>query len=77
MKQPDRTAITEAVRNGDLPTGALALYARWWQLETWLRSLAYVELRAKFGMSWVNELALAATIRQERDQSRIASRVVV
>lgn len=35
-----------------LPPMSLALYARWWQLETWLRQLAYVELRARDGKLW-------------------------
>jgi len=35
-----------------LPPESLALYARWWQLETWLRQLAYVELRARDGRKW-------------------------
>jgi hypothetical protein len=35
-----------------LPPESLALYARWWQLETWLRQLAYVELRARDGRQW-------------------------
>jgi hypothetical protein len=35
------------------PPRLRALYARWWQLETWLRELAYVELRALLGTRWV------------------------
>lgn len=35
-----------------VPAEALALYGRWWQLETWLRELLYVELKAKFGVAW-------------------------
>ena len=35
-----------------MPGQSLALDARWWQLETWLRELAYVELRALFGSGW-------------------------
>lgn len=34
------------------PRLATVIYGRWWQLETWLRSLCYVELRAKYGAAW-------------------------
>lgn len=37
-----------------MPPMALAGYARWWQLETWLRDLVYVEFRALFGTEWVD-----------------------
>jgi hypothetical protein len=42
------------------------LYARWWQLETWLRQLAYVELRARDGQQW-DQAVLAASGRQSQD----------
>ncbi len=35
-----------------MPPASAALYARWWQLETWLRELCYVELRALHGANW-------------------------
>lgn len=41
----------------ELPRRVLATYARLWQLETWLRQMVYVELRANF---WKR---LAATSR--------------
>ena len=47
---------------------AVAIYARWWQFETWLRELVYVELRAESGTSWADEVASA---RQERDASSL------
>jgi hypothetical protein len=37
-----------------MPPVALAGYARWWQFETWLRDLVYVEFRAMFGVEWVD-----------------------
>jgi hypothetical protein len=37
-----------------MPPTSAALYARWWQLETWLRELCYVELRALYGATWQN-----------------------
>jgi hypothetical protein len=36
----------------DLPQQVLETYARLWQLETWLRQLVYVQLRAKSGDAW-------------------------
>ena len=39
-----------------VPVEASALHARWWQLETWLRSLAYVGLCTRFGASWLSEI---------------------
>ena len=35
-----------------LPPRVLEIYARLWQLETWLRQLVYVHLRAKAGDAW-------------------------
>lgn len=49
-----------------LPPQSLALYARWWQLETWLRQLAYVELRALYGMKW-EDVVREALARQSQD----------
>jgi hypothetical protein len=40
----------------DLPPGRLAAYARLWQFETWLRTMAYVELRARFGDDWAKDI---------------------
>src|SRR5690349_16397114 len=31
---------------------AIECYARWWQLETYVRELVYTELRTKFGGGW-------------------------
>lgn len=58
-------AVT-AVAQGGMPEAAMATYARWWQLETWLRDLVYLELRAKYGAAWQSVVALA-TGRQRKD----------
>ncbi|RKT76666.1 hypothetical protein DFJ68_0062 [Terracoccus luteus] len=60
-----RIAMEEAVRNG-MPPRALGVFARWWQLETWLRDLAYVELRARYGREWEGILK-AGLGRQAQD----------
>lgn len=42
-----------------MPLLALETYARWWQLESWLRELAYVELRARDGVAWASNAKMA------------------
>ncbi|TPQ22624.1 hypothetical protein FGD71_008635 [Streptomyces sporangiiformans] len=49
-----------------MPARSLALYARWWQLEAWLRELIYVELRSLYGAAWLDRLR-AASGRQTQD----------
>jgi len=43
-----------------MPETSLALFSRWWQLETWLRQLTYVELRARDGVAWKDQVRAAA-----------------
>lgn len=59
------TAVDVAARNG-MPARSVGVYSRWWQLETWLRDLVYVELRAKYGAVWEGVVARAAG-RQAQD----------
>lgn len=61
-------ALSAVLDNLDMPARALALYARWWQLENWLRSLAYVELRSRDGLTWSDSLGFQAYNRQEKDK---------
>lgn len=46
-----RRSIESSIGSG-VPPDAVAFAARWWQLETWLRELLYLELRAKHGTAW-------------------------
>src|SRR5215207_6859981 len=46
----------------------LALYGRWWQLETWLRELVYTEVRAERGSGWEAALGQQTATRAERDE---------
>lgn len=48
-----------------MPPLASGLYGRWWQLETWLRSLVYVELRAARGAAWMDALPKTSESRQQ------------
>jgi hypothetical protein len=50
-----RGAIEQAVDHGT-PALSVAVYSRWWQLETWLRQLVYLEFRAKWGGGWSDHL---------------------
>jgi hypothetical protein len=45
------TSLDRAIRHG-VPVEAVALYARWWQFETWLRNLTYFVLRSLWGAEW-------------------------
>ena len=58
-----QAAIRAGWANG-VPETASALYGRWWQLETWLRSIVYVELRAALGSKWSDELPKVSESRQ-------------
>ncbi len=59
------TALRSVVPHA-VPGLAVATYSRWWQLETWLRELVYVELRALLGRDWQDALKVA-TKRQTQD----------
>jgi HEPN superfamily Swt1-like protein len=69
MPDTSRHAL-EAALMSSVPASSLALYGRWWQFETWLRSLVYVELRAKYGVRWTDQLDTSTSNRQERDRQR-------
>lgn len=59
-------ALSAGWNTGGVPTAASALYSRWWQLETWLRSLVYVELRSEKGGAWADGLPSTSADRQQR-----------
>ena len=61
-----RRALQGALRSG-VPAASVAFYARWWQLETWLRTLCYLELRAAYGRQWITQLAGSAQRRAVQD----------
>ena len=42
----------------ELPDRILHTYSRLWQLETWLRLMVYVELKADMGDSWMDKIKL-------------------
>jgi hypothetical protein len=62
----DMSSLNQAVRAG-VPREAVALYARWWQLEGWLRQLAYFVLRATWGITWESEINARAVEYARRD----------
>jgi hypothetical protein len=63
-----RAAIGPAIENAQMPPAVLALYARWWQIETWLRQLVYVELRSRDGTAWEANLDAETVKRLKRDR---------
>lgn len=65
---PAEVAIERAKASG-VPAEALAAYARWWQLETWLRQLVNIELRARYGVAWANQLAPDASVRAAKERA--------
>jgi len=50
----DLDALLDVV--AELPPRALRSYVRLWQLETWLRHMVYVELRALAGIQWQQQI---------------------
>lgn len=50
------TLKTTVERVAGLPPESLETYARLWQLETWLRRMVYVELRALAGDQWASRV---------------------
>jgi hypothetical protein len=63
-----RKAIMSAWASG-MPPLSSAVYGRWWQLESWLRSLVYVELRAERGAAWADALPKRYESRQHGDNA--------
>lgn len=55
----DTQSLLARVVSYGLPEGALGAFARWWQLESWLRELAYTELRARDGVTWADNAKMA------------------
>src|SRR6266508_2569130 len=58
--------LRSATTNG-VPAEALPVYARWWQVETWLRTLVRIELCASKGSAWAGNEAKKALERELRD----------
>lgn len=61
-------ALSAGWNNSGMPAAASALYSRWWQLETWLRSLVYLELRSANGSVWADVLPKTSANRQQSDE---------
>lgn len=62
--QPD--PLAEAAER--LPSERFSTYSRLWQFETWLRTMVYVELRARHGDAWHQHLTLANSGSFENDK---------
>jgi hypothetical protein len=68
MPADEDLEIVRGPLSGGVPPAVLAAYGRWWQLETYLREVAYTEFRAAFGINWKDHLRGGAAIRAERDR---------
>lgn len=51
----------------NVPDTAVASYARWWQVETYIREIVYTEMRTKYGSAWTEYLPAGVPDRAERD----------
>lgn len=65
--QAQQRAVRSALTAG-VPPDAVAVFVRWWQLETWLRIVARIELRARFGHDWLKPASKGAADRAVRDR---------
>jgi hypothetical protein len=69
MKEDEELAARlDSLIGSGVPGVALAFYGRWWQLETWLREVVYVELRSKYGPRWTENLEGRAPGRAAGDR---------
>lgn len=59
--------VVRGLADRGVPRDVFAVYGRWWQLETYLRELAYVELRADRGERWEEALGERAAHRAQAD----------
>jgi Swt1-like HEPN len=66
MDPTELDKLEQIVASG-VPAESLAFFGRWWQLERWLREMAYFELRARYGVEWTAHLSPQATSRAGGD----------
>lgn len=65
-----RQIVSSALEH-DVPIPAVAFYSRWWQLEHYIRSIVYLELRARYGIEWLTRLGPDVRRRAERDSANV------
>lgn len=65
--RPDAQSSLRRPLDAGVPLRALETYARWWQLETYLREVVYVELRARWGRAWTDHLSGTTPKRAAKD----------
>lgn len=63
----DETGSLNLAIEAGVPREAVILYARWWQLEGWLRQLSYFVLRSTWGAVWESEINAKAAEYARRD----------
>jgi hypothetical protein len=57
------TAEPNGLIEGGVPQDALRFFARWWQFETYLREVVYLELRARDGEAYEGAIGKGAIDR--------------
>jgi hypothetical protein len=58
----------ERIVKSGVPADAVQFFGRWWELETYLRELVYVEFRALFGIGYKQKLGPRPAQRAEKDR---------
>jgi hypothetical protein len=69
LGEDDVERIVTALDN-HVPKRSLAIMARWWQLETYLRTLAYIQLHGLFGSSMGSEFQKAKSRLDRANEHR-------
>jgi len=62
------TGELQGLIDGGVPEDALRFFARWWQLETYLREVAYLELRARDGIRYTEAIGRRPLDRARGDE---------
>jgi Swt1-like HEPN len=68
MRAEDRMKDVQRAIGSGTPPEAIACYARWWQLESYVREIVYTELRSAFGTTWSKEVGKRAFNRATGDE---------
>lgn len=70
LDEETRALLNASGSSSGMSPVSLAMYARWWQLETWLRELAYLETRALGLQRWAGYVGQGA--KRQRDDSEFS-----
>jgi hypothetical protein len=68
MRNGNELEPVQRAIGGGTPVEAIACYARWWQLESYVREVVYTELRTAYGAVWSREVGERASSRAAGDR---------